>query len=188
MFPYPSGSGLHVGHIHAFGLPAEQYAIQTNNHPTTFTQKNIANFKKQLLTEYKEIPVYWCEKLGTVLANEEIKNIDVANFVVSEYGTGAVMINAFSPEIFTYKEILNLVSEKELKQNQQIDYAFANRYNLPIKKIFQINNQNGEVSGFFVNSPLINNLREKQKAIEIINQHLEKEKKGQKGEFYHLKD
>ncbi|CAG8747556.1 9296_t:CDS:2, partial [Racocetra persica] len=49
MFPYPSGSGLHVGHIHAFGLPAEQYAIQTNNHPATFTQKNIDNFKRQLL-------------------------------------------------------------------------------------------------------------------------------------------
>ena len=76
MFPYPSGSGLHVGHIRnytiadalarfyrlrgynvllpigwdAFGLPAEQYAIQTNNHPATFTQKNIENFKQQLLS------------------------------------------------------------------------------------------------------------------------------------------
>ncbi len=74
MFPYPSGSGLHVGHIEgytasdvysrfkklqgynvlhpigwdAFGLPAEQYAILTGNHPQEFTQKNIANFKKQL--------------------------------------------------------------------------------------------------------------------------------------------
>jgi leucyl-tRNA synthetase len=76
MFPYPSGSGLHVGHIRnytvadvlvrfhrlkgynvlmpigwdAFGLPAEQYAIQTNNHPVTFTQRNIENFKLQLLS------------------------------------------------------------------------------------------------------------------------------------------
>jgi leucyl-tRNA synthetase len=76
MFPYPSGSGLHVGHIRnytitdalarfyrlkgynvlmpigwdAFGLPAEQYAIQTGNHPATFTQKNIENFKEQLLS------------------------------------------------------------------------------------------------------------------------------------------
>ncbi|MEF9985233.1 MAG: leucine--tRNA ligase [Malacoplasma sp.] len=74
MFPYPSGSGLHVGHpkgyiatdilarykkmngfsvLHpigwdAFGLPAEQYAINTNNHPKTFTQENITNFRKQL--------------------------------------------------------------------------------------------------------------------------------------------
>ena len=45
------------------------------------------------------------------------------------------MINAFSPEIFAYQEIPNFVSEKELKQNKQIDYAFAIKYNLPIKKI-----------------------------------------------------
>lgn len=74
MFPYPSGKGLHVGHpegytatdimarmkraqgynvLHpmgwdAFGLPAEQYALQTGNDPSTFTDKNIAHFKKQL--------------------------------------------------------------------------------------------------------------------------------------------
>ena len=74
MFPYPSGQGLHVGHpegytatdimsrlkrmqgynvLHpmgwdAFGLPAEQYAIKTGNHPATFTQKNISTFKRQL--------------------------------------------------------------------------------------------------------------------------------------------
>ncbi|CAI2196797.1 7360_t:CDS:2, partial [Funneliformis geosporum] len=287
MFPYPSGSGLHVGHIRnytiadalarfyrlkgynvlmpigwdAFGLPAEQYAIQTNNHPATFTQKNIENFKQQLLrlAEYKEIPVYWCEKLGTVLANEEIKNVEsekvselldkhlvvtvftkspqtlygvtalalsvnhpfvdqitsfdrkskdkeskeicgeftgsycqhpltneklpiwVTNFVVDEYGTGAVMINAFALEIFSYQEIPKLASEKELKQNRQIDYDFASKYNLPIKKIFQINNQEQKPTGYFINSPLINNLDDKEKAIEVINQHLEKEKKGQMG-------
>lgn len=74
MFPYPSGAGLHVGHpegytatdivarykrfngfdvLHpigwdAFGLPAEQYAIQTGNDPATFTQQNIDNFRNQL--------------------------------------------------------------------------------------------------------------------------------------------
>ena len=74
MFPYPSGQGLHVGHpegytatdiisrmkrmqgynvLHpmgwdAFGLPAEQYAIKTGNHPAGFTRKNIETFKKQL--------------------------------------------------------------------------------------------------------------------------------------------
>ena len=74
MFPYPSGQGLHVGHpegytatdimsrmrrmqgynvLHpmgwdAFGLPAEQYAIKTGNHPAGFTAKNIDTFKKQL--------------------------------------------------------------------------------------------------------------------------------------------
>ena len=74
MFPYPSGQGLHVGHpegytatdilsrmkrmqgynvLHpmgwdAFGLPAEQYAIKTGNHPAIFTRKNIETFKRQL--------------------------------------------------------------------------------------------------------------------------------------------
>jgi leucyl-tRNA synthetase len=74
MFPYPSGAGLHVGHpegytatdiiarykrlkgfnvLHpmgwdAFGLPAEQYAIKTGQHPAITTRDNIAKFKKQL--------------------------------------------------------------------------------------------------------------------------------------------
>jgi len=74
MFPYPSGSGLHVGHplgytatdiysrykrlqgynvLHpmgwdAFGLPAEQYAIKTGTHPKRTTQENVENFKRQV--------------------------------------------------------------------------------------------------------------------------------------------
>ncbi len=169
MFPYPSGSGLHVGHpegytatdilaryrrmrgfnvLHpmgwdAFGLPAEQYAIETGTHPRTTTQKNIATFRRQIqmlgfsydwdrevdttdpgyfkwtqwiflqlydtwydtvanrgrpiselpippainaqgeravrgyqdgkrLAYQAEVPVNWCEFLGTVLANEEV--------------------------------------------------------------------------------------------------------------------
>lgn len=74
MFPYPSGQGLHVGHpegytatdimarmkrmqgfnvLHpigwdAFGLPAEQYSIQMNEHPWNFTKKNIDNFRHQI--------------------------------------------------------------------------------------------------------------------------------------------
>ena len=133
MFPYPSGVGLHAGHpegytatdivsrmkrmqgfnvLHpmgfdSFGLPAEQYAIDTGNHPNEFTMKNIETFKNQLkklgfdydwdreirtsdADYYKwtqwifkmlvedgfarcvEMPVNWCEELGTVLANDEI--------------------------------------------------------------------------------------------------------------------
>ena len=133
MFPYPSGVGLHAGHaegytatdvvsrmkrmqgynvLHpmgwdAFGLPAEQYAIQTGNHPDGFTEANIQTFKKQLyslgfsfdwdkevstsdpkyykwtqwifknlyndgLAKLVDMPVNWCEELGTVLANDEI--------------------------------------------------------------------------------------------------------------------
>jgi leucyl-tRNA synthetase len=135
MFPYPSGAGLHVGHpigyigsdvvarrkrmegfnvLHpmgwdAFGLPAEQYAIQTGKHPAETTRENIANFKRQLeliglsfdwtreistadpkfyrwtqwifarlyergLAYQAEVPVWWCEDLKTVLANEEVIN------------------------------------------------------------------------------------------------------------------
>ena len=133
MFPYPSGHGLHVGHpegytasdivsrmrrmqgynvLHpmgwdAFGLPAEQYAINTGNHPDGFTQDNIKVFTKQLkmlgfsfdwdkeistcdpkyykwtqwifkklyeqgLAKQIDMPVNWCEELGTVLANDEV--------------------------------------------------------------------------------------------------------------------
>ncbi len=133
MFPYPSGVGLHAGHpegytatdivcrmkrmqgynvLHpmgfdSFGLPAEQYAIKTGNHPAKFTNENIATFKTQLkslgfsfdwdrevstsdpsyykwtqwifkklyedgLAKYVDMPVNWCEELGTVLSNDEI--------------------------------------------------------------------------------------------------------------------
>ena len=74
MFPYPSGQGLHVGHpegytatdilsrvkrsqgynvlhpmgLDAFGLPAEQYALDTGNDPAEFTQKNIETFRRQI--------------------------------------------------------------------------------------------------------------------------------------------
>ncbi len=150
MFPYPSASGLHVGHpesytavdimtrmkrmqgynvLHpmgwdAFGLPAEQYAIQTGNDPRDFTVKNINTFRKQIqelglsydwdkelnttnphyfrttqyiftrlfqmgLAEIKEIDVNWCSELGTVLANEEVLNID--GKMVSERGNYPVI-------------------------------------------------------------------------------------------------
>ncbi|CAH0346807.1 leucine--tRNA ligase [Bacillus sp. CECT 9360] len=133
MFPYPSGAGLHVGHpegytasdilsrmkrmqgykvLHpmgwdAFGLPAEQYALDTGNDPAEFTQKNINTFRRQIkslgfsydwdreinttdpdyykwtqwiflklyekgLAYIDEVPVNWCQALGTVLANEEV--------------------------------------------------------------------------------------------------------------------
>ena len=133
MFPYPSGVGLHAGHVEgytatdiiarfkrmqgynvlhpmgwdAFGLPAEQYAITTGNHPDGFTEKNIATFKNQLenlglsydwskelsttdpnfykwtqwifkqlyldgYAKLVDMPVNWCEGLGTVLANDEV--------------------------------------------------------------------------------------------------------------------
>lgn len=89
MFPYPSGAGLHVGHpegytatdiisrykrmqgynvLHpmgwdAFGLPAEQYALDTGNDPREFTKKNIQTFKRQI----KELgfSYYWDREVNT---------------------------------------------------------------------------------------------------------------------------
>ena len=133
MFPYPSGVGLHAGHpegytatdivsrmkrmqgynvLHpmgydSFGLPAEQYAVTTGNHPNGFTQRNIETFTKQLkelgfdydwsktlatsdpkfykwtqwifkklyeagYAKLVDMPVNWCEELGTVLSNDEV--------------------------------------------------------------------------------------------------------------------
>lgn len=133
MFPYPSGVGLHAGHpegytatdiisrmkrmqgynvLHpmgydSFGLPAEQYAVTTGNHPNGFTERNIETFTKQLkelgfdydwskmlatsdpkfykwtqwifkrlyeagYAKLVDMPVNWCEELGTVLSNDEV--------------------------------------------------------------------------------------------------------------------
>ena len=135
MFPYPSGSGLHVGHPKgyvatdvvarakrmmgfnvmrvmgwdSFGLPAERQAVREKKHPRDITTRNIETFKNQLSTlglsydwsrelatsdakYYKwtqwiflklyekglayqaEVAVNWCPALGTVLANEEVKD------------------------------------------------------------------------------------------------------------------
>ncbi len=135
MFPYPSGAGLHVGHpegytatdifcrfkkmngfnvLHpmgfdAFGLPAENYAIQTGTHPAITTRKNIDVFRKQIksfgfcydwsreistcdedyykwtqwifmqlfkkgLAYESDMPINFCPKCKTGLANEEVKD------------------------------------------------------------------------------------------------------------------
>lgn len=177
MFPYPSGEGLHLGHVRnytiadvmaryyrlqdhnvffpigwdAFGLPAEQYAIQTGNHPAAFTAKNIQRFKEQLiklgfsfdwskeintsepnyygwtqwifkqiylkgLAEHKEIPVFWCEKLGTVLANEEIKLVNGQR--VSERGSYPVVQKSIPQWVL---KITNY-AEKLLNDLHQVDW------------------------------------------------------------------
>jgi leucyl-tRNA synthetase len=90
MFPYPSGAGLHVGHprgyigsdvlsrmrrmqgfnvLHpmgfdAFGLPAEQYAIQTGEHPSVITEKAIETYKKQL--ELVGLSYDWSREVQTI--------------------------------------------------------------------------------------------------------------------------
>lgn len=90
MFPYPSGQGLHVGHPEgytatditarmkrmqgynvlypmgwdAFGLPAEQFAIQNNRHPEEFTRKNIATFKDQINS--LGLSYDWSKEIATI--------------------------------------------------------------------------------------------------------------------------
>ncbi|MGL5540985.1 MAG: leucine--tRNA ligase [Erysipelotrichaceae bacterium] len=114
MFPYPSGNGLHVGHpegytatdilcrmrrmqgynvLHpmgwdAFGLPAEQFALQTGNHPAEFTYKNIDTFRAQIQAlgfSYdwdREIsttdPEYykWTQWIFTILYNAGLAYVD----------------------------------------------------------------------------------------------------------------
>lgn len=144
--PYPSGHTLHVGHVmrytvpdvysrylrmqgfnvmfpigwDAFGLPAENYAINTGGHPSMINTEIIPQYKdciicmgygidwnreinttdpkyykwtqwiflklyKAGLAEYKDTPVWWCEKLRTVLADEEVLNDKNGN-KISERG------------------------------------------------------------------------------------------------------
>lgn len=145
-FPYPNYTGLHMGHImrygvpdvlsrkfrmsgynvlfpmgwDAFGLPTENYAIKTGQHPKEVTKNAIAKFKKQLisagfsfdwtrefsstdpeyykwtqwmflkfyehgLAEIKEMPIWWCDELKTVLSNEEVIK-DANGNLISERG------------------------------------------------------------------------------------------------------
>lgn len=150
-FPYPSGTGLHVGHMmrytmpdvlsrklrmsgynvlfpigwDAFGLPAENYAVKTGQHPAVTTEQNVKNYINQLssggfgfdwsreinstdpdyykwtqwlflkffeqgLAEVKEEPVWWCEDLKTVLANEEVIKDEKGNLVAERDGKSTV--------------------------------------------------------------------------------------------------
>jgi leucyl-tRNA synthetase len=241
MFPYPSGAGLHVGHpegytatdilaryrralgynvLHpigwdAFGLPAEQYAIKTRQHPRKTTEENIATFKRQIkslgfsydwsreidttdpqyfkwtqwiflqlynswfnpqtnkaepiealpyppelqgragvppeeleqkhrayrdskrLAYVTEAPVWWCEKLGTVLANEEVVDgkSEVGGFPVARKPMRQWMlrITAYAERLLADLETIQWSdSLKEMQRNwigrsegAEVDFAIA---------------------------------------------------------------
>ena len=246
MFPYPSGAGLHVGHpegytatdilsrykracglnvLHpmgwdAFGLPAEQYAIKTGQHPRVTTERNVATFKRQIkalgfsydwsrevdttdphyfkwtqwiflqiynswfnpetnraepistlrypkelqveqgtgssataadlesrrrayrdstrLAYVSEAPVWWCEQLGTVLANEEVVDgkSEVGGFPVVRKPMRQWMlrITAYAERLLQDLETIDWShSLKEMQRNwigrsegAEVDFAIAN--------------------------------------------------------------
>jgi leucyl-tRNA synthetase len=232
MFPYPSGAGLHVGHpegytatdilarykracglhvLHpigwdAFGLPAEQYAVKTGQHPRVTTEQNIANFTRQIkslgfsydwsrevnttdpdyfrwtqwiflklynswlnpqtnkaepietlkcpadcktkeaqrtyrdsrrLAYVTEAPVWWCEALGTVLANEEVVDgkSEVGGHPVSRKPMRQWMlrITAYAERLLTDLDTIDWSeSLKEMQRNwigrsegAEVDFAIA---------------------------------------------------------------
>lgn len=168
MFPYPSGAGLHVGHplgyiatdiygrykrlkgfnvLHpmgydAFGLPAEQYAIQTGTHPATTTEKNISRYREQLdkigfgydwsrevrtcdpqyykwtqWTFLKLFGSYYCNKCRKARPIEEL----VAT--LQRQGTDGLDVAQSKPLSFTADE-WNVMTEKE-QQETLMNYRLA---------------------------------------------------------------
>ncbi|MEA5081315.1 MAG: leucine--tRNA ligase [Dysgonamonadaceae bacterium] len=168
MFPYPSGAGLHVGHplgyiasdifsrykrlqgfnvLHpmgydAYGLPAEQYAIQTGQHPAVTTQKNIARYREQLdkigfsfdwsrevrtcdpeyykWTQWAFIQMfhsYYCNQANQARPISELVE------VLSSQGTEGVDVACTKPMDFTAEE-WNSKTEKE-QQEILMNYRIA---------------------------------------------------------------
>lgn len=144
MFPYPSGSGLHVGHplgyiasdvyarfmrmkgrqvLHpfgfdAFGLPAEQYAIETGQHPAITTEHNIDNIRRQL------------RRLG--LAHDPQREISTADPVYYRW-TQWIFLQIFNswydPDSRRARPIDELV--KEFESNSRQPVSAANQDNVP---------------------------------------------------------
>ncbi|MEM0939050.1 MAG: leucine--tRNA ligase [Bacteroidota bacterium] len=169
MFPYPSGAGLHVGHplgyivsdivarykrlkgfnvLHpigfdSFGLPAEQYAIQTGQHPAITTEKNINRYKKQLTAlgfSYdwsREIrtsnPDYykWTQWIFKLIYNswynkktDKAEHIDKLIKQLELYGNKEVHASCDADTPIISAEKWNKYSEKE-KQNLLLKYRLT---------------------------------------------------------------
>jgi leucyl-tRNA synthetase len=134
MFPYPSGEGLHVGHpegytatdmlaryrralgynvLHpmgwdAFGLPAEQYAIKTRQHPRITTEANIANFKRQI------------ESLGFSYDwSREIDTTDPKYFKWTQWIFLKIYQSWFNPQTQKAEPIETLVYPRDVKSERE---------------------------------------------------------------------
>lgn len=169
MFPYPSGAGLHVGHplgyiasdiysrfkklkgfnvLHpmgydSFGLPAEQYAIQTGQHPVVTTEANTATYRKQLdnigfsFDWSREVrtsdPSYykWTQWIFGLLFNawfdnkeQKAKPISELETYLSQYGSQALDTAADEDVFEITANEWNAFSEKE-KANYLMNYRLA---------------------------------------------------------------
>ncbi|HLO89574.1 MAG TPA: leucine--tRNA ligase [Lentimicrobium sp.] len=138
MFPYPSGAGLHVGHplgyiasdiysrykrlkgfnvLHpmgydAFGLPAEQYAIQTGTHPAITTEKNIERYREQL------------DKIGFSYDwDREVRTSDPAYYKWTQWTFIQLFHSWYNKKTQKAEAIADLVKEFELNGNGTIEAA-----------------------------------------------------------------
>lgn len=143
MFPYPSGAGLHVGHplgyiasdiyarykrlqgfnvLHpmgfdSFGLPAEQYAIETGQHPAVTTEKNIARYKEQL--SYIGFCYDW---------SREVRTSDPAYYKWTQWIFLQLYNSWYNPETQKAEPISNLIAKKgNLNEEELMSYRLAYR-------------------------------------------------------------
>ena len=141
MFPYPSGAGLHVGHplgyiasdifarykrlkgfnvLHpmgfdSFGLPAEQYAIETGQHPATTTEQNIATFKKQL------------DKIGFSYDwSREVRTSDPAYYRWTQWIFLQLFESWYNHHTDKAESISTLITEFELNGSAKVKQADCN--------------------------------------------------------------
>lgn len=176
MFPYPSGSGLHVGHplgyiasdivarfkrhkgynvLHpmgydSFGLPAEQFAIETGQHPELTTKENIARYREQLdkigfaFDWSKEVrtssPNYykWTQWIFIQLFNswydieaDKAQNIDDLIEIFEEFGNSAVNAETEQTEVFTAEEwkAFDALRKEEILLNYRLSYRSKSTVN-----------------------------------------------------------
>ena len=161
MFPYPSGAGLHVGHplgyiasdiiarykrhqgfnvLHpmgydSFGLPAEQYAIQTGQHPEITTQTNIARYREQL------------DRIGFAYDwNREVRTSDPEYYQWTQWIFGQIFNAWFNKDTNRAEHIETLIAKFNANGSYGVNAAQdANWYeNLPKEKFFFGNHFEGE--------------------------------------------
>ena len=138
MFPYPSGAGLHVGHplgyiasdifarykrlrgfnvlnpmgYDAYGLPAEQYAIQTGQHPAKTTEQNIARYREQL------------DKIGFCFDwDREVRTCDPQYYHWTQWAFRRMFLSFYCNKCQSARPIEELVARLEQKGTEGLDVA-----------------------------------------------------------------